>query len=387
MKIINVLNDSVMLNLVNGWQGISFRNYPQPDAVADIFNGYEDYFVYLFNYDGYYWPSQNTNTIGNWDCTSGYVIKMNTSVPFSVNGWNRDNNILTLDAGWNICPVLSECTNINVVELFTGSDIEIVKEVAGYGVYWPDFNINTLGVFNANKAYYVRSNEVAQIEFPQCDGKNNGSTTGGYVYQQHLPANLPWEITNPTALSHTIAIPIEAVKDLNLQPGDVIAAFDGAANCYGTIQWQNKSTSISLFGNDQTTSEKDGFIDGDMISFKYFNPATEKSFDLIVEYDESLPQADGHYYGNGLSAILKAEVGSTGINNFNSQSFRVYPNPADEVLHVAKGFVGHTELSLVNIQGIKVYTTEFDGLKTEINIKGLPAGVYFVEINRLFAVL
>lgn len=102
---------------------------------------------------------------------------------------------------------------------------------------------------------------------------------------------------------------------------------------------------------------------------------------MQVEFDQSLPQYDGLFHINGLSEIKAIELGRTGLGNITESSFDVYPNPADEILNITKGFAGKVELSIISIQGIKVFATEFEGLNTEIDIKGLPSGVYFVQLK------
>lgn len=74
---------------------------------------------------------------------------------------------------------------------------------------------------------------------------------------------------------------------------------------------------------------------------------------------------------------------STGISSKKNIEFSIYPNPANEILHI-KG--------ISNIQTIKIYSSEgklVKEIKTpiekKINIENLPAGSYFIQINNSFS--
>jgi parallel beta-helix repeat protein len=375
---LTVQNQNVFFDLESGWQGISFYHYPIPAGLETIFSDYEAFMEIIMSADGFFWPGQNINTIGDWECASGYALKMNTAVPFAVNGWKRHDFSLTLDEGWNICPVLSD-NNVNVETLFADKDVIIAKDVAGYGVYWPDYNINTLGTFISNSAYHVKANSAFDIEFPQSDGKSGKGN--GFTYQPEFPENMPWEIAPSTSIDHTIAILQEVINHQEVKPGGVVAALDENGQCFGATVLSPGNTSISIFGDDPTTAVKDGFAEGEIIRFNYFDPESGKTIELTASFAPGLPNADGLYHGNGLSAIKSLQTGSAGVAGYASVQFEVFPNPADELLYITKHFEGHCEIIIYSVQGTPVIKTAFDEQKTELNVKALPAGVYFVELK------
>ncbi len=45
--------------------------------------------------------------------------------------------------------------------------------------------------------------------------------------------------------------------------GDIIGVFDQQGNCSGLGIWQGESAAITLFGNDSTSTAKDGFAEGE----------------------------------------------------------------------------------------------------------------------------
>jgi hypothetical protein len=129
-----------------------------------------DDFIIMRTLDKVYWPDQSINTIGNWNPSSGYIIKMSnpTIIPFT--GLVEAGQQITLSAGWNLFPVLSSC-NVPIEQLFATNiqNIQVIKEIAGIRLYWPALGVNTLQTLLPGKAYYVLTNNSFTITFPDCN--------------------------------------------------------------------------------------------------------------------------------------------------------------------------------------------------------------------------
>ena len=61
-----------------------------------------------------------------------------------------------------------------------------------------------------------------------------------------------------------------------------------------------------------------------------------------------------------------------------ANSFRVYPNPAKDILHVETN--GSATFSLINQSGKILLTTNING-KGVINISGITSGLYYLKNN------
>lgn len=359
-----------LIHLAQGWSGISSYIVPGTDNVEALFGNIVNDLIILQNTSGIYWPGENVNTLGVWNTHEGYQIKVANDVEFTISGTRENDKTLQLAEGWNLIPALSEC-EVDIAEFFNGAGLTMVKEVAGWNVYWPEFGINTLGVLEPGKAYFVLMAGEASVTFPECTIAK-GTTLK--AIQQMMPEGFDLK---RTASSHTIVIPKSVFE--GIQNSRVLIANDASGNCFGVASWNGENTSITLFGDDPLTDQKDGFFEGEEISFELQNEGISTA--LQVEFDQSQPQYDGLFHTNGLSAIKAIEISSSGYVNITEGSFDVYPNPADEILYIIKGFESNVELSIISIQGIKVFATEFEGLKTEIDIKSLPCGVYFVRLK------
>ena len=65
-------------------------------------------------------------------------------------------------------PVVAN-SEIDVIDLFAdfGTALIIVQEMAGYGVFWPAMEINSIETLQPGKAYLVKVAEEITIEFPE----------------------------------------------------------------------------------------------------------------------------------------------------------------------------------------------------------------------------
>ena len=85
-------------------------------------------------------------------------------------------------------------------------------------------------------------------------------------------------------------------------------------------------------------------------------------------------------YDTATSAAHSITSANAGIINLGSQSVSLYPNPAhDELLITSSGNISN--IIITNILGQNVFSSDYSAPQVQVNVAGLPAGVYFVTIN------
>ncbi len=369
---------SQKIQLPQGWSGLSSYLTTATDNIESLFQPILSNLIILQNTYGMYWPSQNVNTLGTWNTHEGYQIKVANAVDLTVSGTKENNKTLQLAAGWNLIPVLSEC-EVDVAALFAGKDVIIVKEVAGWNMYWPEFGINSLGVLEPGKAYFVLMGSEGMIEFPVCGGTKQIPLTGFGTLSGVLKELSSFGITN-TAITHTIAIPAQVGNSMN--DGDIIAVYDESGNCFGMVNWQSQTTAITLFGNDPTTPIKDGFDENEALSFRLIRDGNE--FALDISLDASMPNADKVFGANGLSVIAGIKLSETGISSDKSGSqVQIIPNPAKEefLLVLPKGNFENCHLEIYRIDGQFVRNIRVTNRETKVDISHFSRGVYMLKIE------
>lgn len=144
----------------SGWSGVSSYLDPVSPEIQQIMLAIEDKLIILKDFEGNsYQPSAKGNII-NWNCNQGYFIKMEASGDIGIVGLEPINGQTILQQGWNLIPVHAE-EAVSIQDYFQENTekIEIIKEVAGVKVFWPDHEITTLSQLTPGKAYLVKARE------------------------------------------------------------------------------------------------------------------------------------------------------------------------------------------------------------------------------------
>ncbi|MCF8366020.1 MAG: carboxypeptidase regulatory-like domain-containing protein [Bacteroidales bacterium] len=365
-------------SLSMGWNSISSYIVPMDADVETMFAPMVNELTILRNLSQVYWPGENVNTMGDWNSTSGYVMKVTEDMPFEICGADFASGELVLEnAGWYYLPVPSEC-DVDAMALFTDvmDDIVIVQDLIGTQVFWPAQGVYTLETLTPGKAYKMKIANPITLNFPMCDGKEASS-----AFSQINSIETPWGQINMSPASQLVSFPAEALVSSN--KGDMIGAFDqNNALCgYLVIDGSAKSQVMILFGDDATTIEKDGFTEGENISFRMMTNGEEISLD--VEWDYNLENASGNFYSESLSAVKSITLGTTGIGNITANEVEVYPNPASDVvvINIKDEQFNTAEVTIIDTKGNVVLETLVQDSETTLNISNLESGIYFVKIN------
>jgi len=362
------------ISLAAGWIGLSSYVMPADNAIGDVFDPISSSFIIAQTMTGAYYPSGGMNTILNWESQSAYKVKMNSPATLPIVGIEELNKTYNLTSGWNLVPVISAAP-VDVVALFSGTGLVIAKDIAGVGVYWPDYGINTIGNLLPGSAYYALMNTFGAVTFPS--SLKNG-------WNGELPAvrhpDHPWNKVNMSPSSHLIAIEISGLN--GLMAGDIIGVFGSNGDCYGFTEITSTTINafITAYADDELTVEKDGFGELEPMAFKVYRPSTGESDDVEVEYHLHLPQT-GYFTGEGLSAIKMLKFYSTGIGNSGESQVGIYPNPTDGLIWLT-GIDGFCSIEIIGGHGTSVKTISTTGLQSlSIDISGLSSGIYQVRIS------
>jgi len=148
-----------------GWSGISAYISPFDSDMVNMFAPIQSKLSMVSNFTNQYSPIFGIPPSQPWDSNSGYFIKLTEPAQLQICGQEIQNKVVTLTAGWNLVPVVSN--NIFFIDqLLSGLNFEIVKEVASIYIYWPSKNIQTLDFFEPGKSYLIKMNSPGSIIFP-----------------------------------------------------------------------------------------------------------------------------------------------------------------------------------------------------------------------------
>ncbi len=368
----------VMFELVipQGWSGVSIPVDPWYPEMDVLFEPVMDNLVMVYNNSGIFWPENNINTLVNWNVLSGYTIKALQADTVFIEGYQEKNLSRGLATGWNYLSVPVNCEK-DVVSLFAANvgKLTMIREIAGINMYWPQFSINTLGVVKPGKSYLVCINQPFNLQFPICSPASQNPAPASY-FSAPVPEN-PWNIPGFTASVHSIALTPHATSQF--VDGDVVGVFDASDACYGLGVFDGQSLAVTAFGDDASTQDKDGFQENEIIFFKVFRPAEGEFFDLMPEFDPSLPNT-GTFATYGMSAIvdLKLTLGLT--DHISRREITIFPNPSDGKF-VISGIAAFEKICITDLQGREIFSAENEARESiTVDLTSECKGVFFVRM-------
>jgi hypothetical protein len=368
--VISVVADQV-IDLPTGWSGISSYIVPENPVLDNLLYPITYPLIILSNFDGVYWPGGNTFTLDTWDEYSGYVTKVDWDTQLPLCGDEVQNKIVNLNQGWNLIPMLSQ-EPINSEAIFGDvTEIQIVKDVAGTGIYWPEFGINTLGSLIPGKAYYVRMSAPGSIDF-----SNIFKSSPTINISDHTPLQTPWNSVVNTPGSHLVAFNLSESPFIT---GDIVGGFTQDGLCAGLVEVADgkQPFALALNANDNYETRITGFLAGEPLSFKVFRPSTGEEFMLETSFDSQFNA--GIFEHNGLSVISKATPSSEGISDNEAGLLHIYPNPTNGILNIDSNI---SPLSIIVFDGFGSKVLTNDILQTgRIDISGLSRGVYLIKVD------
>ncbi len=287
--------------------------------------------------------------------------------------------------------MLNSCNN-PAEELFNPiiDHLQIVKEVAGSGVYWPQFGVNTLGELVPGKAYFMLVDEDVEVEFPGCTTSDktpsNSPWRGRTDHGTGLCGGTPLSLRRGTGgeviktpITHTIAIPLQAITGISA--GSIITIYNQFGLCCGAAISQNQNTAITVFGDDPTTPAIDGMTEGEAMNFRVFNPETGKEFTLEAAFDEQMPQC-GTFESHGLSVVKELNV--TGVVEIagSEMNVSVYPNPSSGIFNIRSKTMNGFGWEISNTHGSILATGNNQSIDFAIDLSSYPKGIYYLGISQ-----
>lgn len=381
--IVNVILSIQQITIPEGWSAISSYLNPNDPELEMMFQDIvgRNNLAFMLSKNCIYWPQQNINTLGSWDNTLGYKLKLYLDDLLEIKGPPVENKNLVLEPGINYVPVLSK-QPVDIEEIFDNpwNDINYIFDISSNGVYWPEGEVFTLSELLPGLAYIGSFNNEVTIHFPEEQDKSNIQ----YKSTNYNFDNVKW-IVQKSPDFHLIAIQNEALEGFN--SGDMIGAFDSENNCVGAfrINETGKNQLLTVFGDDQTTEVKDGALSGESLMFIHYDANKNSEEYLTAVWDPSFVQHNGHFATNGTSGIINFKTESLGIPDkpASDESINIVPNPAHSAfyLNIKGDIITPVNVAIYNMKGQLIKQLNTSESSTKINIEILPKGVYMVNVK------
>jgi len=210
-----------------------------------------------------------------------------------------------------------------------------------------------------------------------------------------------WNFTANTGNNATVVLPASANPNIDgatLANDDYVGVFTSTGLCCGLSQWQGQNVAITVWGDDDQTSEIDGFQPGESISYRVYRLNEEKEWtSAAVDYS----QGNGVYSANAFMVLSQFDVATTSVNDQNGSSltpasfklFQNYPNPFNPETTIKYHLTKTSEvvLTIYDTQGHEVINLD-QGTKSPGSYKvkwvgknrsgeSVASGIYFYRIR------
>lgn len=361
------------ITLDQGWSIMSSYMNPFVPPVEDVFSELTklDEMIFLFNLEGIYWPSQNINMLENFDLMTGYKVKMANSSMLTIAGVPADVSEFTIEKGYAFLPILST-QPISSSDLFSplGNDLHFVYDLTSGQVYWPAGGLYTLETLYPGKGYYIFVHEDVTINF-DVNFKSE-------IVAQPSILEIPetgHSIFN-TGVQHIISFAGAILENVN--QGDIIIASNQQGLVAGATKYDLSNPALIVFGDDMTTEEQDGMIEGDIMLFSVIDAETGIDSELSLVFDSEQPNA-GIFVPFGLSKV-KSSI--TVVGESILQCANIYPNPSNGKINIfIVEITENIDVFVLNAQGQIVASEKLNAENTKsIDLSNLSKGVYFVKL-------
>ena len=138
---------------------------------------------------------------------------------------------------------------------------------------------------------------------------------------------------------------------------------------------------LSVFGDDQYTTEKDGLDYGDKINLKLYSINTGEVINLYATYDLTAPEHDGLFVDFGFSRINSFAKVLTSFGDPLAEKVVVFPNPSSGLFTI-RSKNAFDNVSLSNLYGQTIFTKRVTNSgEYLLDATQYPKGIYFITVK------
>lgn len=173
-----------------------------------------------------------------------------------------------------------------------------------------------------------------------------------------------------TGVNMTVGIP-ETAWETAPEIGDEIAAFNSIGQLVGSIVYLGGNTAITVWGDDETTLEKEGVADDSRFTLRLWNKESGKEDAIEVE---RWLEGNDVYATNAISVIAKLKVKPSHLSATLYSLAQNMPNPANQ--HTTIEYIIPVETNAI----LAVYSQDGKLVRELVN-RSHRAGSYSIEFK------
>lgn len=351
------------IEMTEGWNLISTYIVPDYPSIGDVFAPIvDDLFMAKDEVGSVYWPEYNLNNIGDHTVGKAYKVKMNADALLQVRGSvaNSIDYPLNLNEGWSYLGYLrKEAADISIVMESVQEDIMLIKDGTG-NVYWPEFNVNTIGNMEPGKGYQIRMVSSRVFNFPSNDIDLPQLRTSSQLINKF------YQTPKAKEMSMNIALPLDILSELVV--GDEIAVKNQYNEVLATSVFNNQSIALTIWINEEDLNS----------NFNLFHWSVKSNKEDLIDLSITTSILENN------SVVIVDAIALSKSQN----TFAVYPNPSSDKATVKVSLTNEalTCISIYNTLGEKkmVITNSVlsKGMSSvSFDVANLTTGIYFIKLT------
>jgi hypothetical protein len=323
-----------------------------------------------------YLPDWGYNAIGDWDNLQGYQIKMNSSQTMEMTGLviMPEQNPISLNAGWNMISYLRNTPAATNAVFEDISDMVVIVKNSMGSAYLPDWSFNGIGDMHSGQGYQVKMTADRNLQYLSNQVQYRGHDSEAVDNQTrrvHFELNTG---SNMHLIIPKHAWPVSPSLD------DEVYIYDAEGLLVGASRITLPTTIVTLWGDDQTTDDKDGLYAAEEWSMSFYSQENN------VEQGLSISQ--GPVYSFQQDGLVLVESMILSDEKKNTALYNSVPNPARQET-VITFYVNESQdmsLGLYNILGeeIQVLSSGFKNSGyhyVSLSVQTLEPGTYFYKLQ------
>jgi len=366
------ITQTIALN--QSWNWISFNVVPSDLNVETIFSQ-TTHLEILVNGAGKFYIPGVINGIGDLNILEGYKLFVSEDDTVTVTGQRvQFGTPIPLSLGWNFIAYLPQV--LIPIEIALGSivsKLEIAKQDDGK-FYVPNV-INSIGDMAPSEGYKLYVNEACTLVYSVTNLEMSINDKMPFVFSADTTAHFRFK--DNTGESYSIVIDEATINGQIIEIDDEIGVFTSDSLCVGASVFTG-SFPIGLIAwkDDSQTSEVDGYITGDTMSFRIWDTSEDIEHGAIASYMSDDSTFESSFYSH--ISLLQAVTTSVSISTVDvpSEYFlsQNYPNPFNLETNITYALPNdqNVVVKIYNIQGQLITILE-EGFKK--------AGIHKVNWN------
>jgi len=313
----------------------------------------------LQNSTQYYWRVRAKNSEQTGDWTSGFnftTIVAPPQTPTLTSPANNSEDVATnVTVSWNtVQNATSYKLQIADNNGFTNPLVDVANITA------TEYQTSGLG---RSSEYFWRVRAV------NAGGESAWSSVWSFETMEADPVPSSWDFTDLTGNNSIVVLPLDAepqIEDRDFQKGDAVGFFfdlDGDLVCAGYSVWNNENMAITVWGDDQETEEKDGYVHNETYKVKIWDGQLGRELNAEFTFSFGSTKYSNNGYSifgslKGISTVtqtLSVVSGWNMISGFiipENDSLKVMFNDNLEELVLLKNNAGQVFIPQYNINTI-----------------------------------